>query len=435
MNMNMLAAQFSRSPGSDLPVDRRPRVALLGQAPWQVLLGLFGAVVLPALIRWPDSAFDFKAGSPLMNAMFGDAAALLCGYYILRKFANFPGLQIFSFILPVLSVTYGLMVAGLMLTRHDYSRVQIVASFIIAVAFYNYAFLVRRRTSRPWLAVVPRGNVDQLMELPRVDWSLWPSPDRLPDQHDGVVADLRAEMGEAWEGFLVRCALAGIPVFNIKQVYESLTGRVDIEHLSENTLGSLLLSSVYARLKCGLDILIAILFLPLFVLICAAAAVLIKIESPGPALFIQDRVGYRGRTFRIYKLRTMRVSAEGPHYTEGRDPRITHVGAILRKYRVDELPQILNILKGEMSWIGPRPESQPLSEWYQREIGFYSYRHIVRPGITGWAQVNQGNVARPEMVKFKLHYDFYYIKNFSPWLDLVIVVQTIRTVLTGFGSR
>jgi lipopolysaccharide/colanic/teichoic acid biosynthesis glycosyltransferase len=328
------------------------------------------------------------------------------------------------------------MVAGLLLTRHDYSRFQIVASFLIVVGFYHYAFLVERRTSRLRLAVVPQeGSVDPLLELPDVDWSVLPSPDQLPDRHDGVVADLRREMGEAWEAFLVRCALAGIPVYNFKQVYESLTGRVEIEHLSENTLGSLNLSSIYASVKFGLDILVAILVLPLIALICAAAAALIKLEGPGPALFIQDRIGYRGRTFRIYKLRTMRVSTEGPHFTESRDPRITPVGAILRKYRVDELPQVLNILKGEMSWIGPRPESLPLSEWYQREIGFYGYRHIVRPGISGWAQVNQGNVARPEMVKAKLHYDFYYIKNFSPWLDLVITAQTIRTVLTGFGSR
>ncbi len=433
--MNLQSVPVAGISNRVLPIFRRSRAALLGRAPGQVLLGLVAAVVLPALVRWPDAPFDFTAGGPLMNAMFGTAAALLSGYYIIQKCAAFPGLQTFSFILPTFSVTYGLMVSGLLLTRNDYSRFQIVASFLVVVAFYHCAFLVEQRTSRLRFAVVPHGHVDHLMGLARADWSLWPSPDRLPDQHDGVVADLQADMGEAWEVFLVRCALAGVPVYNIRQVYESLTGRVEIEHLSENTLGSLILSSVYTRLKCSLDILIAILVLPLFVLICAAAGVLIRLESPGPVLFIQDRIGYRGRTFRIYKLRTMRMSAEGPDFTESQDPRITRIGATLRKYRIDELPQILNILKGEMSWIGPRPESQPLSEWYQREIGFYAYRHIVRPGITGWAQVNQGNVARPEMVTSKLHYDFYYIKNFSPWLDLVITIQTIRTVLTGFGSR
>jgi lipopolysaccharide/colanic/teichoic acid biosynthesis glycosyltransferase len=107
----------------------------------------------------------------------------------------------------------------------------------------------------------------------------------------------------------------------------------------------------------------------------------------------------------------------------------------LRKFRLDELPQIFNIMKGEMSWIGPRPEAEVLSRWSQSEIPFYRYRHVVKPGISGWAQVNQGHVADVEQVHRKLQYDFYYIKYFSPWLDLLILLRTIKTILTGFGSR
>jgi lipopolysaccharide/colanic/teichoic acid biosynthesis glycosyltransferase len=121
--------------------------------------------------------------------------------------------------------------------------------------------------------------------------------------------------------------------------------------------------------------------------------------------------------------------------TDDGDKRVTRVGRILRKFRVDELPQIFNILKFEMSWIGPRPEAEVLSRWYQREIPFYRYRHVVKPGISGWAQVNQGHVADVEQVHRKLQYDFYYIKYFSPWLDLLILVRTIKTIITGFGSR
>ena len=248
-------------------------------------------------------------------------------------------------------------------------------------------------------------------------------------------ADLRAEIGSDWEAFLARCVLNGIPVYHAKQVQEALTGRVDIEHLSENSLGSLNPSSLYARTKRGIDLLAAILAIPVVLPVIALVALAIKRDSPGPVFYTQLRVGYRGEVFRIWKLRTMRTDGEGAHFTEGEDARVTRVGRVLRKYRVDELPQILNILRGEMSWIGPRPESLPLSQWYEREIGFYAYRHIVRPGITGWAQVHQGYAARPELVRHKLHYDFYYIKHFSPWLDLVIAVQTVRTVLTGFGAR
>ena len=412
----------------------RSRLALLAYRRSQVLIGIVLAVALPALIRWPDSAVHLTSDS-LDNAIFATTFALLSGYYLTRRFAAFPGLQVFAFILPTFSVTYGLMAAELLMFRHDYSRFQLSASFIVAVTFYHYAFLVERRTKRLKLAVVPHGKINELVESPLIDWELWPSPTRLPSQFDGVVADLRADLGEEWESFLARCVLSGIPVYYSKQIHESLTGRVEIEHLSENTLGSLSPSSVYTQVKVATDFFVAVLVLPLVAVISAIASIMIKCDSRGPVFFVQNRVGYRGQIFRIYKLRTMHVDAPGLDYTEGGDSRITRIGAFLRKYRIDELPQVINILKGEMSWIGPRPEAQALSEWYQREIAFYLYRHIVRPGITGWAQVNQGNVARPETVKFKLHFDFYYIKNFSPWLDLVIVAQTIRTVLTGFGSR
>jgi lipopolysaccharide/colanic/teichoic acid biosynthesis glycosyltransferase len=147
-------------------------------------------------------------------------------------------------------------------------------------------------------------------------------------------------------------------------------------------------------------------------------------------------MGFRGKPFTIYKFRTMAMNAEkGGRFTAPDDPRVTRLGRVLRRYRIDELPQIINILKGEMSWIGPRPESIALSNWYERRIPFYSYRHIVRPGITGWAQVNQGNVAMIDAATTKLHYDFYYIKHFSPWIEILIAARTVRIVLSGFGAR
>jgi lipopolysaccharide/colanic/teichoic acid biosynthesis glycosyltransferase len=152
-------------------------------------------------------------------------------------------------------------------------------------------------------------------------------------------------------------------------------------------------------------------------------------------------MGYRGRTFTMYKFRSMTVPSGKPEdprlsaMTQDDDDRVTRVGRVLRRYRIDELAQVINILKGEMSWIGPRPEAVPLSLWYEEELPFYRYRHIVRPGISGWAQVRQGHVAEVDDVLWKLHYDFYYIKNFSFWLDLLIIAATIRTVFSGFGAR
>ena len=224
------------------------------------------------------------------------------------------------------------------------------------------------------------------------------------------------------------------------QIGESLSGRVEIEHLSENTLGSLNPNHVYLKVKEFVDWIAAALALALLWPVLALIAVALKLDSRGPAFFIQERRGYRGQTIQVVKFRTMKVGAEAAGsrdmaMTQEGDPRITRLGRILRKTRLDELPQIINILKGEMSWIGPRPEAIALSDWYEAELPFYRYRHIVKPGISGWAQVNQGHVAEVDQVLEKLHYDFYYIKNFSLWLDLLILLKTVETVITGKGAR
>jgi lipopolysaccharide/colanic/teichoic acid biosynthesis glycosyltransferase len=125
----------------------------------------------------------------------------------------------------------------------------------------------------------------------------------------------------------------------------------------------------------------------------------------------------------------------GGDYTLDNDQRITRIGRFLRQYRIDELPQIINILRGDMSWVGPRPEAMSLAQWYEREVPFYIYRHIVQPGITGWAQVHQGNVGAVDAAQVKLEYDFYYIKHFSYWLDVVIVIKTLNTILARSGCR
>ena len=250
------------------------------------------------------------------------------------------------------------------------------------------------------------------------------------------MADLRADLPDHWERFIARCALDGIPVYHCKDISESITGSVEIEHLSENTFGSLLPNSTYLRAKSILDTIAAIVLLPSVVMVCAIAAIAIKLDDGGPVFFQQKRKGYRGQTFTMLKLRTMSVQRDpGLLFTLEADPRITRVGRFLRKYRIDELPQIVNVLRGEMSWIGPRPEALSLAERYGKRIPYYSYRHIVRPGVTGWAQVHQGNVAEVEAASGKLNYDFFYIKNLSPWLDLLISAKTLRIILTGFGSR
>jgi lipopolysaccharide/colanic/teichoic acid biosynthesis glycosyltransferase len=166
----------------------------------------------------------------------------------------------------------------------------------------------------------------------------------------------------------------------------------------------------------------------------------VRLVDGGPVLFRQRRTGRQGRQFTVYKFRTMRIESNIEDQREAAmtgkgDVRITRLGAFLRRMRIDELPQIFNILKWQMSWIGPRPEAQVLSLWYTSEIPFYRYRHVVKPGISGWAQVNQGHVAAVDEVHRKLQYDFYYIKYLSPWLDALIFFRTVKTMLTGWGAR
>jgi lipopolysaccharide/colanic/teichoic acid biosynthesis glycosyltransferase len=221
----------------------------------------------------------------------------------------------------------------------------------------------------------------------------------------------------------------------VKQFNESITGRVAVDHLWENTLGAIVPALIYPQFKRIIDLCWVLIFLPFIAPVIGACAILIKLETPGPIFFRQRRIGLGGRPFTMLKLRTMVHEHNGSDYTLPSDKRITRVGRLLRQRHIDELPQIINVLRGEMSWIGPRPEAISLAEWYEREVPFYVYRHIVRPGITGWAQVHQGNVAAVDAARLKLEYDFFYIKHFSFWLDAVIAMKTLRTIATGFGVR
>ena len=214
-----------------------------------------------------------------------------------------------------------------------------------------------------------------------------------------------------------------------------LSGRVQLHLRPEEEFGAIFPSRPYRRIKRYMDLAAALVLLPLIAPVIALFALIIRLESPGPAIFRQDRIGYKGRRFTCFKLRSMRTDVVGADYTTSDDPRITPVGRFIRRTRIDELPQIFNILRGEMSWIGPRPESVPLARLYEREIAYYGYRHLVRPGVSGWAAVHQGNVALPDAAMRKLEFDFYYIKHFSVWLDFLIALMTVRTIVTGFGAR
>lgn len=418
---------------------REKRMPMIARTRFQLGGALLLGVVLPLMLRWPAETFDPETSDFVWqaNSALGAAVALIFGYAGILQFKLYPGTKATAYVLPSLLVSFGALGLIFFLARMEYSRYMFLMSFLLGTGWLYIVTALRSRHARPRLALVPGGNLRGIDSLKGADWVKLTSPQVTLQGVEAVVVDLHSDLQPAWGRFVARCVLAGLPVYDSKQVAESLTGRVEFGHLSESSFGSVLPSNIYMPLKRAFDFaLVLILGLPAL-LIILAAGILIKLETPGPVFFRQPRMGYRGRTFTCWKLRSMRVGEEAPgkDFTEENDPRITKVGRFIRKYRIDELPQILNIIRGEMSWIGPRPEAIALAEWYAKDIPFYIYRHAVRPGISGWAQVNQGNVAEVDAASIKLQYDFFYIKNFSPWLDLLILLRTIRTILTGFGSR
>jgi lipopolysaccharide/colanic/teichoic acid biosynthesis glycosyltransferase len=415
------------------------RKSIIGNSLIQVSVALVLAFSVPTTLFWLSGWTLLEDAR--INVYIGIAAAVIVGHYFFRRLIAFPGARSSSYVMPIFSTTFLCVVTGFFFLRVDYNRAFIVAAYASGVTWYFACHFIGSRARQRRLAVVPLGKARKVNRIPNIDWMwLHDSAHMLPEC-DGIVVDLHANLPDQWERFIAEQAISGTPVYHVKQIEESVTGRVDIEHLSENSFGSLIPGLAYIKIKQWIDVSAAlvagVILLPALILIALA----VKLDSPGPAFFWQRRVGYRAYPFPVFKFRTMHhrpiESQDARHsaITRDGDDRITGLGRFLRRSRIDELPQILNILRGEMSWIGPRPEACALSEWYEAEIPFYRYRHIVRPGITGWAQVNQGHVATVEDVNDKLQYDFYYIKYFSPWLDMLIVFRTIRTMLTGFGSK
>ena len=396
------------------------------------------AAILPWSLRGPLPGRVLEAAS--LNALVANVLAVVIATWMRMSIETYPGNRRAYVILPSILMGHGALLTWFVLTRFPYDRLALGLGIVFHIIWQYTLYMSSERKARRRFAVVPFGAVTALKRIRGVDWLTLGRP-RLHDARacQAIVADFSADLPDEWEAFLADAALAGRIVYQVKQLGESLTGRVELEHLSENSFGSLLPGRGYFHLKGLIDFLFALAVLPLVLPLMAAVAVAIRIDSAGPVLFRQTRIGHAGKRITVYKFRTMRpVELDDERLaamTGDDDDRITPVGRVLRKLRVDELPQIINILKWEMSWIGPRPEAEVLSVWYTSEIPFYRYRHVVKPGISGWAQVNQGHVAEVEEVHRKLQYDFYYIKYFSPWLDVLIVFRTIKTMLTGFGSR
>lgn len=296
------------------------------------------------------------------------------------------------------------------------------------VGFVNEQVLNRQDAAEKD-GMAPLGSTEDLPELARLMGA------------SEVIVTSMDSLNESLVRSLVDCQEQGVQVTPLPVVYEEITGRIPLDMVSHGWLSVLPMSHastgvIFPLTKRLIDVTLAAVGLLGVLALLPVVAVAIRLDSPGPIFYGQDRVGKGGRRFRAYKFRSMAISpddVEQPLWTERGDIRVTRVGRILRSTHIDEFPQFLNVFKGDMSAVGPRPERIELAEQFDRAIPFYRLRHSVRPGMAGWALINQGNTSSVQDAWMKLEYDLYYIKHQSLWLDLVILLKTFVDAMTFRG--
>lgn len=329
---------------------------------------------------------------------------------------------------------------------------------IVAIRFL-YSRMIRSETLRRRVLVVggqARGSqISQLRPGVFVDWYL-PTPESVSQSGGNVGYDLLAQVQRVKISEIVvateheqdvgheqrqACRKAGIEVIGFADYYERETGRVDLTAIEPSWFifsRRAPTEAATALIKRVLDLVLCVVtFVGVFPVMAVAAAA-IKLESPGPVFYRQERVGLRGRRFVLLKFRSMRNDAEvsgTPLWAAKQDPRVTRVGSFIRKLRIDELPQLYNVLRGDMSFVGPRPERPYFVDRLAESIPYYHERHAIKPGITGWAQVNYPYGASVDDARQKLAYDLYYLKNRGLLLDIIILILTFRVVLWAEGAR
>ena len=327
------------------------------------------------------------------------------------------------------ALTENVLILG---TGHSAQQVAVELRRRAPLGYRVVGFLGEHRdeVGRPMLSPPVVGTVADLLRLaPELRVNL-------------VVVALDDHRGRLPVNDLLRCRLTGIRVQDAPTFYERLTGKLLVSDLRPSWLvfspGFREPRLLMAAKRAG-EFVVAAALLVILAPLLALLALLIRLDSPGSALFRQQRVGRGGRPFELYKLRTMRVDAEaatGPVWAAPEnDQRVTRVGRVLRKLRLDELPQLVNVFRGEMSFVGPRPERPHFVEQLRKVIPYYDERHNVPPGITGWAQVKFGYGSTIEDSERKLQFELYYIKNMSFFLDLAIILDTLKVILIGRGAR
>jgi sugar transferase (PEP-CTERM system associated) len=258
---------------------------------------------------------------------------------------------------------------------------------------------------------------------------------------DAAIVAVEDRRGHLPMDILLKLRVAGMPIYEARTAYERITGKIPVQDLRPSWLifsDGFRTRARMAAVQRAYSSVVAFIGLVLVLPVMALVALAVKLSSKGPVLFQQERVGKDGKIFKLFKFRSMRTDAEatsGAVWTVDNDPRVTPIGAVIRRYHLDEWPQLWNVLRGDMNIVGPRPERPEFMQLLEAQVPYYAHRHIVRPGVTGWAQVRYNYGSTVDEQCEKLRHDLYYIKNLSPSLDFLILFETVKIVLWGRGAK
>lgn len=367
--------------------------------------------------------------------------------HLLYRGAHIPTAERASLLFVTTGLPYLLTPLAFALLQQAYSRGAIALTYALTMLWFWLADQWFQRHRPVKLVYIDESIPSQMQALLTSDGTNHPQriqlmawPDHWTDLAqapacEGAVIDPHATANKTRSHILTQLKLSHIRLYSPESLSESITGRLSQTTLS-NELWQTDANPAYDLFKRIIDFSIVLILMPLWYPLGLLVALAVKIDSPGPAIYSQIRTGLHGKPFRIYKFRSMRFEPLAQaQFAQKNDPRITRLGQFIRKTRLDEIPQLWNILRGDMSLIGPRPEQEKFVHQFAEQIPSYPYRHLVRPGLTGWAQVQQGYAASADETVIKLSYDLYYVTHYSLAMDLLIVLKTIKTVITGHGAR
>jgi len=405
-------------------------------------ISTFGIVLLGALLR---SGYHYIGDGEIFvfrDNLLGFLTILAICYLVGLLWCSFslrvPRYDYVGRIIGVNLIIYSALGLSLLWLRIPlYSRTLILSEFTLStILILTFVYLNNRFF--PLVIGTFSSKPEEMMGMARyIRWTLLENRTAPSIEIDAVALDTLQEANPEQTRSVAALSQRGITVYDRNHLEMLLTARIRLDAVSLSEFDSLSTRTTYAFLKRLLDILFTLLLTPAFIVITAFVSALIKLDSPGPVFFSQQRVGFKGKDFTLYKFRSMYHNdvSNSTRFAEENDERITRVGRFLRRTRLDEVPQFWNVLKGDMSIIGPRPEQLEFVNRFARDIPYYGFRHTVPPGITGWAQTMHGYAADEGQTRRKLEYDFFYIKNISPWLDLVIFCRTFKVLLVGAGAR